>query len=81
MIDLDIKTGRISKTNLDCYIRSGYLPVFICRFVNYQTKFSPTALKRYRWIHELGPWSSWTRLISRNIVEYNYYLILLKSSR
>lgn len=34
MIDLDIKTGRISKTNLECYIRSGYLPVFVCRFMN-----------------------------------------------
>lgn len=33
-IDLEIKTGRISKLNLIEYTRSGYIPVFICRFMN-----------------------------------------------
>lgn len=31
---LILKTGRISKVNIETYMNSGYLPIFICRFMN-----------------------------------------------
>jgi uncharacterized protein YeaO (DUF488 family) len=33
-IDLVLKTGRISNRNISEYAMSGYLPIFICRFMN-----------------------------------------------
>lgn len=34
MIDLNLKTGRITARGLDNYAKSGYLPIFICRYMN-----------------------------------------------
>lgn len=33
-VNLDIKTGRIGRHSLDAYCKLGYVPIFICRFMN-----------------------------------------------
>lgn len=37
-IDLIIKTGRITNQNLNAYANHGYIPIFICRFMNPMVK-------------------------------------------
>lgn len=37
-LDLVIKTGRITNRNLQTYALNGYLPIFICRFMNPMVK-------------------------------------------
>lgn len=37
-IDLILKTGRITNQNLSTYASNGYIPIFICRFMNPMVK-------------------------------------------
>lgn len=34
MIDLELRTSYISKSNLISFVNAGYLPILICRFLN-----------------------------------------------